>query len=351
MQPFLRRPAPPRSFDPRPFALASALALLGGLVVAHAPAAREAASAAEAAEAVVRSVAGTVTCSLSAPCLSEANRSSGSGVAASSSSGTGLRASSSAGAGVAASSSSGTGLVASSRTGVAAILKSLGPSGLEIYNGGSAAGADVYALDSTPAGNAIYAASERGIAGYFQNTSSAGVANADVALVARAATTGARSPVFDIANGENEAMASFDDSGDLTLAGELYTAGGCSQGCTRNVRVVGFAPRESEPTAEDSGEARLVAGRAEVSFERAFANSIDARRPYLVSLTPEGETRGLYVASRDARGFVVREAAGGRSNAAFAYRISAKPFGVRDARLPAVELPAPAHDVRAGLGR
>jgi len=330
MDPFSTRPRVARAAELRSVAFAGAVALLGAVAVAQSPAARGAAA-----------VTRTVTCSLTTACLAEINDSSGPGLTGGSKSGPGLSGYSTSGPGVKATSASGTALAATSTTGAAAIARSGGPSSLEIFNGGSSAGADVYALDSTPGGNGIYAVSQRGIAGYFENSSSGGLANADVALVARGGTVGRRDPVVDVANGQNDAVASFDDSGDLTLAGELFTAGGCNQGCERTARVLAYAPREAEPMAEDAGEAMLVNGRAEVKLDRAFANAIDTRLPYLVTVTPEGESRGLFVAERDARGFVVREAQGGRSQLPFAYRISAKPFGVADVRLPLTELRSP----------
>jgi hypothetical protein len=331
MHRFSSRPRSARAVELRSLAFAGAVALLGAIAVAHSPAARGAAA-----------VTRTVTCSLTSACLAEINGASGPGLTGGSKSGPGLSGYSTSGSGVRAMSTSGTALAASSTSGAATISRSGGPSGSQIYNGGSTAGADLYALDSTPGGNAVYAVSQRGIAGYFENSSSSGVADAEVALVARGGTSGLRVPVLDVANGANEAVAAFDDSGDLTLAGELFTAGGCSQGCERTARVLAYAARETQPLIEDAGEAMLVAGRAEVKLERAFANAIDARRPYLVTLTPEGESRGLFVAERNSRGFVVREALGGRSQLPFAYRISAKPYGVADVRLPRTELRPPA---------
>jgi hypothetical protein len=327
MHRFFPRPRLARPTELGSVAFAGAVALLGAVAVAHSPAARGAAA-----------VTHTVTCSLTTACLAEINDASGPGLIGGSKSGPGLSGYSTSGPGIKAASTSGTALAATSTTGPASVAHSGGPSSLEIFNGGSSAGADVYVLDSTPGGNGVYAVSQRGIAGYFENSSSGGVANADVALVARGGTVGRRDPVVDVANGQNDAVASFDDSGDLTLAGELFTAGDCNQGCDRTSRVLAYAPRESEPMAEDVGEAMLVNGRAEVRLDRAFANAIDSRRPYLVTVTPEGESRGLFVAERDARGFVVREAQGGRSQLPFAYRISAKPYGVADLRLPVTSL-------------
>ena len=66
---------------------------------------------------------------------------------------------------------------------------------------------------------------------------------------------------------------------------------------------------------------------------------MDSTTKYFVTLTPEGDCRGLYVAQRDAARFVVRELQGGRSSIAFTYRIVAKPLGNNSARLPLSTLP------------
>jgi len=58
-----------------------------------------------------------------------------------------------------------------------------------------------------------------------------------------------------------------------------------------------------------------------------------------VTLTPEGDCRGLYVARRDRLGFIVRELQRGQSSIAFTYRIVARPLGDHSARLPVSTLP------------
>lgn len=100
-----------------------------------------------------------------------------------------------------------------------------------------------------------------------------------------------------------------------------------------------YAPQVSQPTVEDTGEAQLVNGVANVALEPRFAAAIDRRARYLVTVTPEGDCRGLYVAQRNGIGFTVRELQGGRSSLAFAYRIVAKPFGDTSARLPMASMP------------
>jgi hypothetical protein len=92
-------------------------------------------------------------------------------------------------------------------------------------------------------------------------------------------------------------------------------------------KVTNYATMSSTPNVEDFGEAQLTGGQAYVSLKQAFAGEIDARTSYMVFITPEGDTRGVYVTQKTPAGFVVRENQGGRSNAAFSYRIVAKSFG------------------------
>lgn len=101
--------------------------------------------------------------------------------------------------------------------------------------------------------------------------------------------------------------------------------------------VTTYSAQSSSPTLEDFGEAQLSNGRANVTIERTFGAAIDRGAGYLVFITPEGDTRGLYVTQKTSGGFTVRENQGGRSNVAFQYRIVARPFGATAARLPASE--------------
>jgi hypothetical protein len=121
--------------------------------------------------------------------------------------------------------------------------------------------------------------------------------------------------------------------GNMFIPGELYTGGSCSFGCSRTRHVESFGARTSQPTIDDVGESALHDGSAHVALDPAFANAVDAKKQYVVLLTPEGDA-SLYVAGRGQRSFDVREVGGGRANIPFAYRIVAKPYGVKDERLP-----------------
>lgn len=137
-----------------------------------------------------------------------------------------------------------------------------------------------------------------------------------------------------------------DESGNIGIAGQIFTSGGCKTGCisTRTSgekRVRFFTPRESLPTVEDFGKAQLVGGQAYVRLDPVFANTIDQSADYLVFVTPEGDNNGLYIKSKSAAGFVVRESHGGRSTLSFDYRVVAKPYGAHAARLQMVTVARP----------
>jgi hypothetical protein len=138
-----------------------------------------------------------------------------------------------------------------------------------------------------------------------------------------------------VGSGNNE-VAFIDNQGNLFLAGQVTTSSGC-EGCSRTRRVRTYGASAASPTLEDTGEAQLTAGGAYVHLDPAFANVIDPRQGYLVLITPEGDTHGVYVAQRTISGFAVRENFGGHSNAAFAYRIVAHPLGVNARRLPFID--------------
>jgi len=136
-----------------------------------------------------------------------------------------------------------------------------------------------------------------------------------------------------------------DVTGDVTIAdsnGNFYTSGSITSGSdtyqarTRNpgTDVTTYSAQHTEATVEDFGSAQLVDGVASVPLAEDFRQTINSGLPYMVFLTPYGENRGLYIASRTPAGFVVRENQPGRSTLSFDYRIVARPFGALHARLP-----------------
>ncbi|HLJ84927.1 MAG TPA: hypothetical protein VKT51_12210 [Candidatus Eremiobacteraceae bacterium] len=141
-------------------------------------------------------------------------------------------------------------------------------------------------------------------------------------------------PLFSVA-GDGSAVA----AGSITQFGSPLIATRTQGGSAE----IAYGSRETRPTIEDVGEGNLVGGSAYVPIDHAFGATIDPNVNYLVFVTPQGDTQGLYVTGKTHAGFYVREH-GGSSNIAFDYRIVAKPVFDNEARLPdARTLPALAH--------
>src|ERR1700694_1616727 len=135
------------------------------------------------------------------------------------------------------------------------------------------------------------------------------------------------------------AEGSVDISGEYQKNDSSVAGGSAPTAPSGGRAVITYAPTVSQPTVEDFGEAQLSNGQAYVRLDAKFVNVVEQTANYLVFITPEGEANVLYVTQKSTTGFAVRESHGGHSTVAFSYRIVAKPFGSRAARLPMVELP------------
>ncbi len=118
--------------------------------------------------------------------------------------------------------------------------------------------------------------------------------------------------------------------------GDTFTEGYFYSGSQNpNTNVATYSAQQTEATVEDLGSARLINGNATIAIAGDFQKTTDGSSRYMVFLTPYGDTNGLYVASRTANGFVVRETHGGRNSLDFDYRVVAHAYGTgRGQRLP-----------------
>jgi|SRR5579872_754747 len=188
--------------------------------------------------------------------------------------------------------------------------------------------------DGGPNDNGLHAVSTLGVAGLFNNRSG----DFSPALGVLGGTVGTGAIVVEIEAHDGSEVMGVTDVGNVFIPGQIFTNGTCQHGCVAGPHqtraVTEYTPAESEPTIEDFGDGILTNGRADVALDPKFANVIDPNATYFVSLTPEGDCRGLYIASQTARGFTVRELQGGHANVSFEYRIVAKRYGVNAQRLP-----------------
>jgi hypothetical protein len=171
-----------------------------------------------------------------------------------------------------------------------------------------------------------------GVAGYGVETSPFGV------FAANAASSGGTALAVQDQSGTGVLINGYNSASNLKIQvqddGTVYAhafVGGLDT--PAGLKVTSYATMSSTPNVEDFGEAQLTAGQSYVSLKRTYAATIDARFAYMVFITPEGDTRGLYVTQKTPAGFVVRENQGGRSDVTFSYRIVAKPYGSTTATL------------------
>jgi hypothetical protein len=123
--------------------------------------------------------------------------------------------------------------------------------------------------------------------------------------------------------------------GNLIIAGELTDENGTfTRSRNPGSDMLTYGAQQTESTVDDLGSAQLVNGVAQVPLSADFKQTINTQRPYMVFLTTYGDNNGLYIASRTADGFVVREHSGRHSNLSFDYRVVARPYGAQIARLP-----------------
>ncbi len=98
-----------------------------------------------------------------------------------------------------------------------------------------------------------------------------------------------------------------------------------------------YSVESPESWFEDFGEAKLVAGRADVRLDPDFAAVVSGS--YHVFVTPHADSNGLYVAARHSNGFEVREQQGGAGTLTFSYRVVARRKDVDGSRFASIAHP------------
>jgi hypothetical protein len=318
--------------------------------------------------------ASSVTCASTGttPCVSGTNTSSGIGVLGASNTGTGLRGTSNTNNGVKGTSTSSNGVLgqSTSNTGVAgSSTRGYGVSGSSTYgaagvygttaenagvlgnasdygngvSGQSNLGYGVYGTTTGGTGTAIFGyesssgtgvdgESGSGPGGFFESGYEGVVGQSgEYPLVGR--------------NASGDGVFYVDKTGDIIFGGGLMQFTDVAR--SGGTLVKSFTAKMSSPTVEDTGTAQLVGGAAVVRLDRTFAASIEPTIAYRVFLTPGGDTRGLYVATKTAGGFIVREAQGGRSSVSFDYRIVATAAGQSGQRMTIMSAAALPHALPA----
>jgi hypothetical protein len=238
--------------------------------------------------------------------------------------------------------------------GVRAVNTSTGPGGYfyaagdtaVVANGGSGG-----IVTDTETGPALAVACEQGVG-------VAGISTVQVGVRASGATGGgyfeAKLPGAIALMGQNAAALASGGPRGVFVDGDCVVTNGPKPAAVRTSRglTLLYVVEATTSVFEDIGKVRLQAGRARVEIDPLFAETIETAE-YQVQLTPRGDTRGVYVAARDARGFEIREQAGGTSAVDVNYRIVARRKGVKPEQRLATFTPAvpPARPVVARVVR
>jgi hypothetical protein len=100
-----------------------------------------------------------------------------------------------------------------------------------------------------------------------------------------------------------------------------------------------FAEEAAEVYFNDYGEGTLAGGRAHVSLDAEFLQTvtIDGGHPMKVFLQLEDDCKGVFVSNKTSTGFDVVELQGGKSSAKFSYRVVCKRKYYEDERLATEE--------------
>lgn len=86
-----------------------------------------------------------------------------------------------------------------------------------------------------------------------------------------------------------------------------------------------FCPESPEITFTDSGTGKLINGVAIISLDPILTKNIfvDEKHPLKVFIQLEGDCNGVFVTTKSANGFTVKELQGGQSNVSFSWQIIA----------------------------
>lgn len=247
------------------------------------------------------------------------------GVFGTSNTGVGVFGAANAQAGVEGSSSSGDGVFATSSSGYGLEADSSKSDAVHAFNSGTGTAVNALATNgdaidaNTTSGVALYALT--GIGTVIVAATAAGdgadIEGGRFGIIGRAGSGGGNNYPLDLTDSGSNQLFYVDDNGNVFYHGTLNPFARTPRGDV----LFGYGTEATSPTVEDTGSAQLVDGSALVPLNPTFAQAIDQHNMYKVMLTPDGDTRGLYVASKSPTGFVVREVQGGRGSLTFDYHI------------------------------
>ena len=199
---------------------------------------------------------------------------------------------------------------------------------------------------------------DNGYAGVFENTSNVwttiyaynkGTAGTGVTASLEPGGNATTAGHFDVLMAGNpNGTCGIGGGGDLSCTGQLKSLVSTRAG-QRTLET--YSVQSSENWMEDFGSGTLKSGSIVVRIDPDFAETITESADYRIFLTPNGDSKGLYVTKKTPTSFEVRESGGGSASIPFDYRIVAKRRGLETQRLTDVTEKFKTEMKANGLGR
>ena len=82
-------------------------------------------------------------------------------------------------------------------------------------------------------------------------------------------------------------------------------------------KVATYVPTSTTVDISTKGTGKLVNGTATITFDKNYSSLTAKNKPVIVTVSPMGETKGVYVSEVTNNGFVIKENGNGKSNASF----------------------------------
>lgn len=209
------------------------------------------------------------------------------------------------------------------------------------------AGAGDGVYGKATSGNGVYGTSASGVALFGNNTGSGSgfygfSANGPGGVMGSNTTEGAR---FYTRNTSSYAIVTGQLAGtfgDAYIGGDMNVTGACCAAVqTESGGRQMYAQQATTNLFSDQGFGRLTNGRAVITIDPLYAETVSLDQPYHVFLTPySADTAGLAVVKRTATSFEVQELGGGKGAYEFSWRIEAARKGYEAERMAPVTQPA-----------
>lgn len=102
---------------------------------------------------------------------------------------------------------------------------------------------------------------------------------------------------------------------------------------SENLAVL-YSSVSTDVTVSAMGKGQLVNGTCRIYFDEKFSNVVSEKSEILVTITPNGNTNGVFVTEVTKDGFIVKENNNGSSNVSFTYMVTGERAGYENPVLP-----------------